>query len=77
MAVSKQVQTVEPQSTESDGIVRFLNADGELLSDRHSITDDKLVELFRDMIRTRTFDEAVIRLQRIGRIPAYYPCAGQ
>ena len=77
MAVSKQAQTVEPQNTESDGIVRFLNADGELLSDRHSITDDKLVELFRDMIRTRTFDEAVIRLQRIGRIPAYYPCAGQ
>ena len=28
------------------------------------------------MVRTRTFDESALKLQRVGRIPAYYPCAG-
>ena len=29
------------------------------------------------MLRTREFDERCLFLQRTGRIPAYYPCAGQ
>ena len=60
-----------------DNILRFLNADGDVVSADHMISDDKLVDLFRQMVRTRAFDEAAMRLQRIGRIPAYYPCAGQ
>jgi 2-oxoisovalerate dehydrogenase E1 component len=55
----------------------YLSADGQLLNNDHNIDDDRLVELYRQMLRTRTFDEAAMRLQRIGRIPAYYPCAGQ
>ena len=65
-----------PQST-STGVLRFLDGDGNLLNDNHNIDDDRLVELYRQMLRTRAFDEAAMRLQRIGRIPAYYPCAGQ
>jgi 2-oxoisovalerate dehydrogenase E1 component len=65
-----------PPST-STGVLRFLDGDGNLLNDNHNIDDDRLVELYRQMLRTRAFDEAAMRLQRIGRIPAYYPCAGQ
>jgi 2-oxoisovalerate dehydrogenase E1 component len=57
--------------------LRFLDGDGNLLNDNHEIDDTLLVELYRQMLRTRAFDEAAMRLQRIGRIPAYYPCAGQ
>ena len=38
--------------------------------------DETLLQLFRHMVRTRTFDESALKLQRVGRIPAYYPCAG-
>ena len=60
-----------------DGLMRYLDEDGVLISDKHAVSDDKLVELFRDMLRTRAFDESAMRLQRIGRIPAYYCCSGQ
>ena len=65
-----------PVST-SNGVLRFLDGDGNLIDNNHNIDDDRLVELYRQMLRTRAFDEAAMRLQRIGRIPAYYPCAGQ
>lgn len=65
-----------PPSTSTD-VLRFLDGDGNLLDDNHNIDDDRLVELYRQMLRTRAFDDAAMRLQRIGRIPAYYPCAGQ
>ena len=61
----------------SHEVIRYLDGDGRLSKDVPSFDDGKLVGLFRDMLRTRTFDEAALRLQRIGRIPAYYPCAGQ
>jgi 2-oxoisovalerate dehydrogenase E1 component len=60
-----------------DNKLTFLDMDGKLLSSQHSIGDERLVSLFKDMVRTRTFDEATTRLQRVGRIPAYYQCSGQ
>ena len=67
---------VAPAGT-SDGVLRFLDGDGKLLNSKHDIDDKLLVELYTHMLRTRAFDEAAMRLQRVGRIPAYYPCAGQ
>ena len=61
----------------TDGVIRFLDENGKLLEESHAIDDATLVESFRQMLRTRAFDEAAMRLQRVGRIPAYYPCAGQ
>ena len=72
-----QVNAVVESAAATDGALRFLDGDGKLLDSDHNIDDDRLVELYRQMLRTRTFDEAAMRLQRIGRIPAYYPCAGQ
>ena len=78
MTATKQAAAAQVVSDSiDDGVLRFLNREGELLSDQHNISDEKLVALFSDMLRTRAFDEASMRLQRIGRIPAYYPCAGQ
>ncbi len=64
-------------ASNSNEVLRFLDGDGNLIDNNHNIDDDRLVELYRQMLRTRAFDEAAMRLQRIGRIPAYYPCAGQ
>ncbi len=78
MAATKQANLAHSNAgLVADQPLCFLNGDGELISDQHQISDEKLVALFRDMLRTRAFDEAAMRLQRIGRIPAYYPCAGQ
>ena len=68
---------IEEIAGRTNDVIRFLDADGRLLSDEHGVDDVTLVESFRQMLRTRAFDEAAMRLQRIGRIPAYYPCAGQ
>ena len=64
-------------SNSKPDVLRFLDRDGNLLNKNHNIDDTLLVDLYRQMLRTRAFDEAAMRLQRIGRIPAYYPCAGQ
>ena len=75
MATNSNAVTA-PLASSSD-VLRFIDADGKLLNQNHKIDDALLVELYRQMLRTRAFDEAAMRLQRIGRIPAYYPCAGQ
>jgi 2-oxoisovalerate dehydrogenase E1 component len=40
------------------------------------VDDALLIQLYRDLLRTRAFDERALHLQRTGRLPAYYPCAG-
>jgi len=57
--------------------ITYLAADGSLAGGAPNIDDATLVELFRQMLRTREFDERCLFLQRTGRIPAYYPCSGQ
>jgi 2-oxoisovalerate dehydrogenase E1 component len=64
-------------SNSNADVLRFIDGDGNLLNKNHNIDDELLVDLYRQMLRTRAFDEAAMRLQRVGRIPAYYPCAGQ
>ncbi len=57
-------------------IHQVLDPAGKLVADVPALDKEQLVSLFRHMVRTRTFDESSLRLQRVGRIPAYYPCAG-
>ena len=57
-------------------IRQVLDPTGQLSGEMPALSDEELITLFRHMIRTRTFDESSLRLQRVGRIPAYYPCAG-
>ena len=57
-------------------IHRVLNEAGSPAGEPASLPKEFLLDLFRQMVRTRAFDEAALKLQRVGRIPAYYPCAG-
>lgn len=58
-------------------VLRVIDPTGEVVGKMPEISDETLVNLFRQLVRTRTFDERALHLQRTGRIPAYYPCAGQ
>ena len=57
-------------------VQKVLDSAGNLVGDMPEIDDSQLEALFRSLIKTRTFDESALRLQRTGRIPAYYACAG-
>jgi 2-oxoisovalerate dehydrogenase E1 component len=57
-------------------VLSVLDAKGKLASGKRALDDDDLLRLFRAMVVTRAFDERALHLQRTGRIPAYYPCAG-
>jgi 2-oxoisovalerate dehydrogenase E1 component len=55
---------------------QVVDPSGQVTGELPELDDTALTRLFAHMVRTRTFDEASLKLQRIGRIPAYYPCAG-
>jgi pyruvate/2-oxoglutarate/acetoin dehydrogenase E1 component/TPP-dependent pyruvate/acetoin dehydrogenase alpha subunit len=54
----------------------LLDAEGNLVSSEPVLDDAQLVEIYKDMVRARVFDEQCLRLQRTGRIPAYYQSSG-
>ena len=77
--MNKTAQKVKEHQSEIDQrypVHEVLDANGQLTGKAPDLNDDQLVGLFRHMVRTRTFDESSLKLQRVGRIPAYYPCAG-
>jgi 2-oxoisovalerate dehydrogenase E1 component len=55
---------------------QVLDPAGNLVGPMPELDDGQLEALFRRLVQTRTFDESSLRLQRTGRIPAYYACAG-
>ena len=55
---------------------QVLDPAGNLVGPMPELDDQQLEALFRRLVQTRTFDESSLRLQRTGRIPAYYACAG-
>jgi len=55
---------------------QVLDPAGKLVGPMPELDDHQLEALFRRLVQTRTFDESSLRLQRTGRIPAYYACAG-
>ena len=60
-------------------IHRRLDAAGRPLEEGYEppLSDDRLVELYRDMRLARHFDERMISLQRQGRVGTYASLAGQ
>lgn len=61
------------------GYTRFLTPDGSVcapLPDFARRSDD-LIELYRDMVRTRAFDAKAVALQRTGRLGTYASSLGQ
>jgi len=66
-------------STDANEIHRRLDADGRPLERDYEppLSDDRLVELYRDMRLARHFDERMISLQRQGRLGTFASMAGQ
>lgn len=57
-------------------LVQYLNEEGQLTGPT-SLTDEKLVEMYEQMLFARLFDERAMRLQRQGRLGTYPPLSGQ
>jgi len=59
--------------------VQILNDNGELCGDLPSFANEKsvLFELYRTMVKARTFDKKAIALQRTGKMGTYAPINGQ
>jgi len=77
--MNKTAKTVTVSSATVDSrfpIRQVLDPAGKLVAEIPGLDDEQLISLFLHMVRTRTFDESSLKLQRVGRIPAYYPCAG-
>ncbi len=49
-------------------------ADAELMPD---LTDERVVQMYRDMVRMRLFDDKAVKLQRQGRMGTWPPAKGQ
>ena len=59
--------------------IQLLSQQGELCGALPSFANDKaiLLDLYRTMVRTRTFDKKAIALQRTGKMGTYAPINGQ
>jgi len=57
--------------------VRMLDEEGALLVKKPPLPDERVVELYRHMVRARRFDARMLKLQRQGRMGTFAPCFGQ
>ncbi len=62
-----------------DEKVQVLDEDGELVEGASvpDLSDDELIDMYRNMKLGRRFDERAVSLQRQGRMGTYAPLAGQ
>lgn len=57
---------------------QYLNEDSQIVNSLpSSMTTEKLVNLYKTMLLTRTFDQKAISLQRTGKLGTYAPSTGQ
>ncbi len=58
-------------------IRQVIDADGQLVGDRSSVSDDQVKDFYRWLLTLRTLDQRAWNLQRQGRIGTYPPFSGQ
>ncbi|MCR2800742.1 pyruvate dehydrogenase (acetyl-transferring) E1 component subunit alpha [Microbacterium sp. zg-Y818] len=74
--------TTDPD-TDMGPVAQVITPDGERIVDPtlepwvDGISDDLLVDLYRDMVRTRRLDGEGVALQRQGQLGLWAPCEGQ
>lgn len=56
---------------------RILAPDGTLEGDPPDLDDETLIEFYRTLVRTRTFDEKALRLQRTGEVSIHARSTGE
>ena len=59
-----------------EDVPAVLDIHGDVVGQLPQLGDDQLLELFRHLVRTRTFEERCMHLQRTGRIPFTSPRSG-
>ncbi len=57
--------------------VQILDENGQLVGQVPDLTNEQMLEMYRNMVFARLFDERAVRLQRQGRIGTYAPYSGQ
>ncbi len=56
----------------------ILNDDGKIIGETsYRLSDDKLVEMYQDMLRARVFDEWMLKIHPMGKISRFPPSIGQ
>ncbi|UIP00694.1 thiamine pyrophosphate-dependent dehydrogenase E1 component subunit alpha [Halobaculum sp. CBA1158] len=58
-------------------VYRVLGPDGEVVGEVPDLSEETFVDIYRDMVTARRFDERAISLQRQGRIGTYAAIEGQ
>ncbi|SFH01155.1 pyruvate dehydrogenase E1 component alpha subunit [Halopelagius inordinatus] len=58
-------------------MLRVLDEDGEPVGDVPDLSDEELVDMYREMRLARHFDTRAVSLQRQGRMGTYPPLSGQ
>ncbi|WP_435062919.1 thiamine pyrophosphate-dependent dehydrogenase E1 component subunit alpha [Halobaculum sp. EA56] len=58
-------------------VYRVLGPDGEVVGEVPDLPEETLVDIYRDMVTARRFDERAVSLQRQGRIGTYAAIEGQ
>ncbi|MFC7097965.1 pyruvate dehydrogenase (acetyl-transferring) E1 component subunit alpha [Halobaculum marinum] len=67
----------DPVTDPMGDVYRVLGPDGEIRGEVPDLSEDALVDIYRDMVTARRFDERAVSLQRQGRIGTYAAIEGQ
>lgn len=69
---------MKPLTRGFDDKLQYINAKGELTQHLPAgLTNEKLVEFYKNLVLIRQFDKKAIALQRTGQIGTYASCLGQ
>ncbi len=75
--MAESVTPIDIQSKKQE-MLQFLNADGQFVrEDIPEISDEDLLELFRQIVRIRVLEDRMVKLQRQGRIGFYIGTNGE
>ncbi len=69
--------TVSTLQRDSDERVQVLDENGNAVGDVPDLSEDELVDIYRNMRLARHFDKRAVSLQRQGRMGTYPPLSGQ
>ncbi|MCL9816131.1 pyruvate dehydrogenase (acetyl-transferring) E1 component subunit alpha [Natronocalculus amylovorans] len=58
-------------------LVQVLDEDGTVVGDEPDLDDATILDIYRDMVLARHFDQRAVSLQRQGRMGTYPPLSGQ
>ncbi|HID05077.1 MAG TPA: pyruvate dehydrogenase (acetyl-transferring) E1 component subunit alpha, partial [Aigarchaeota archaeon] len=59
-------------------LYKVLSDDGKIITETsYTLSKNKLVEMYQDMVRARLFDEWMLKIHPMGRVSRFPPSIGQ